>query len=322
MIFDEKIRTDNDPARQSESFYSYLDRSARAEADKIRNILEEWVSLYPTNDHPNFINKLRSTDDKVFLPAFFELYLYALMKKLNAERIDVEPSVVGITTKPDFYAHFPADKNIYIEARCLSEDEDYIRQDEIITSIIERIDNKLRGNNIGLSLQWDGDPINTDFSTKIIDDLIRWYKNLNQNDAQNMVEKLFEFDDWFIKFSAEVDMDGSNRIVHAVMPHAARMVTVDQRLRSALRKKGRKYGTLPEPFIIAVNILDGTYEHQVHNALFGNEAAEYDRQTMQYRETRIGNGFWRGEKKWHYTRVGAVVVANKLNPWTIFSSDE
>ena len=132
MIFDDKTRIDTDPAKQSESFYSYLDRSARAEADQIRNIIEEWVALYPTTEHPNFVNKLRSTDDKIFLPAFFELYLYALMKKINVESIEVEPSVEGISTRPDFYTHFPADENIYVEARCLSEDEDYIRQDDVL----------------------------------------------------------------------------------------------------------------------------------------------------------------------------------------------
>jgi hypothetical protein len=322
MIFDDKARIGIDPAMQSESFYSYLDRSARSEADQIRNIIEEWAALYPATEHPNFIKKLRSADDKVFLPAFFELYLYVLMKKLNVESIDIEPPVKGITTRPDFHAHFPADEDIYVEARCLSEDEDYISQDDVITGIAERIDKKLKWNNIGLGLHWDGNPSGSDFSTKMLKELIGWYKNLTQNDVTRRTEKLFEFDDWFIKFTVEGQINGSNRVVHAVMPQTARIVTVDERLRSALRKKGKRYGKLPNTFIIAVNITDGTYEHQIHNAIFGNEADEFNTQTRQHQNIRMGNGFWRGETKWHYTRVGAIIITNKLNPWTIFSPDE
>ena len=66
MIFDDKTRISTGPAKQSESFYSYLDRSARAEAGQIRNIIEEWAALYPTTEYPNFINKLQSPDDTIF----------------------------------------------------------------------------------------------------------------------------------------------------------------------------------------------------------------------------------------------------------------
>ena len=171
-------------------------------------------------------------------------------------------------------------------------------------------------------MNWDGDPSNADFSTKKLNEIINWYKHLTQNDVTRRVEKLFEFDDWFIKFTVEGQINGSNRVVHAVMPQTARLVTVDERLRSVLRKKGKRYGKLPNAFIIAVNIADGTYEHQIHNAIFGNEAVEFNPQTRQHQNIRVGNGFWRGETKWHYTRVGAIIIANKLNPWTIFSTDE
>jgi len=322
MIFDAKSRTGTDPAKQSESYYSYLNRSARDDAGQIRDVIEEWAGLYPTAEHPNFIKKIKSADDKIFLPAFFELYLYVLMKKLNVESVEIEPSVHGITTRPDFFAHFPLHQDVYVEARCLSEDEGYLRQDNVITNIGERVDNKLKGNNLGLSMQWDGDPSNADFSTKNLNELIGWYKKLHQDDVERRVEKLFEFDDWFIKFTVEGQINGDHRVVHAVMPQTARIVTLDERLRSVLRKKGKKYGKLPQTLILAVNIVDGTYEHQIHNAIFGNKAVEFNSQTRQLTNIRVGNGFWRGETKWHYTRVGAIIIANKLNPWTIFSPDE
>ena len=321
MIFDDKLRSNTGPAKNKESFYSYLDRSARSEAAQIRNVIEEWATIYPTSEYPDFTNKLRSNDDKVFLPAFFELYLYILMKKLNATKIDIEPSVAHTSKHPDFHIHLNDDKNFYLEARCLFEDDEYTKQDDVITRIADRIDNRLKGNQIALGLYWDGDPFEKDFSSKILSDLITWYKNLNINKSIDKEIKLFEFDSWNIKFTVMGKVKSDHRVVNAHMPQDMRMVTVDARLRSALRDKAYRYGKLPSQFAIAANIIEGTNDFQIHNALFGNEATEYNPTTKKYNDIRIGNGFWRGEKKWHYSRVGAVIIANKVNPWSIFKSD-
>lgn len=320
MIFDQKERNDLGPAKQSDSHYSYLDRSARPEAQIIRNVMDEWISFYPVTEHPDFLAKLRSSNDVNFLSAFFELYLFTLMRKLNATDIAIETDIPNSNSHPDFFAKFPSNEKFYLEACCLSEAKDYLDQESTIDDIAERINNKLKGRNLGLSLQWDGNPVRTDFSSAKLKEIIKWYNGLSEDDVKNKIEINFDFDDWSIKFSTEGKIKSDHRVIHAVLPTEARKVTTDERLTSSLRYKGKRYGRLNEKFIIAINIVDGTYNHQVQNALFGQEAVEFNSHTREHRSTRVGNGFWRSEVEWIYTRVSAVIVAQKITPWNIFNA--
>jgi len=49
QLFDKKVRTDQDFIKPNESTYTFLNRSARAEHEATRQLLEAWFLDHPTN---------------------------------------------------------------------------------------------------------------------------------------------------------------------------------------------------------------------------------------------------------------------------------
>jgi hypothetical protein len=98
-----------------------------------------------------------------------------------------------------------------------------------------------------------------------------------------------------------------------------RASNTEEAIRSALKKKAGRYGTMDRPYVVAVNVLGlAVGEIDYKNALFGNElfvdtetAAGYDSAWI-----REGNGFWRGEKGPRNRRVSAVAFFETLDPWS------
>ena len=50
MLFTDRTRTDLGPPGHTESEFEYLDRSARPEAERVRQVLDEWLSRYPPQE--------------------------------------------------------------------------------------------------------------------------------------------------------------------------------------------------------------------------------------------------------------------------------
>ena len=76
MIFSQMERLETRPAKYSESYFSFLDLSARSEAEQVRAKMEEWLLNYPINERSELTTRLQSSDNSVFLGAYFELYTY------------------------------------------------------------------------------------------------------------------------------------------------------------------------------------------------------------------------------------------------------
>lgn len=68
--------------------------------------------------------------------------------------------------------------------------------------------------------------------------------------------------------------------------------------------------------------MDAAYDHQILNALFGKEMVMYESNKKNLQFSRNGDGFWKGETRWLYRRVSAILITKNINPWTIFNVDE
>src|SRR5579885_3393200 len=82
-LFDEIVRTEKSARNRRQSFYASLNRSVGAEYDAIRQVLETWFCDYPSDPEQSrslLQGKFRSDNNQNHLSAFFELYLYALLK--------------------------------------------------------------------------------------------------------------------------------------------------------------------------------------------------------------------------------------------------
>lgn len=99
------------------------------------------------------------------------------------------------------------------------------------------------------------------------------------------------------------------------VPH---QLNVDEDIRLAVVAKAKKYGTLPLPLVVAVNVLS---EHcdkiDIDNALFGTETVVFGENSEGGRFARPGrrlqDGVWFGENGPRRKTVSAVLIGDRLN---------
>jgi hypothetical protein len=95
-------------------------------------------------------------------------------------------------------------------------------------------------------------------------------------------------------------------------------VSTHEDLRAAIDSKGKKYGNLEKPLVVAVNVLDDFCdEFAVWNALLGDEAMISTRQvegSFPPEWERLPNGAWRGREGPRNKLVSAVSIVHQLLP--------
>lgn len=94
----------------------------------------------------------------------------------------------------------------------------------------------------------------------------------------------------------------------------------DEAIRKRIKSKAMRYGKLAMPYILAVNCIDdGAEEADVLDALFGSEQLVEIQTTESPRwiVDRAPDGVWIGPGGPQCTRLSAVLVVDKLQPWTI-----
>ena len=79
MLFSTVNRVDLGPKTSTESRYHFLNRSARPEYGRIRNLLESWAERIPSPEQAKFIREFSSGDDIQFHASLFELYVHELL---------------------------------------------------------------------------------------------------------------------------------------------------------------------------------------------------------------------------------------------------
>ena len=104
-LFVDKPRSYYGLSRRAESIYSYLDRSARPEYAKIRDMLERWLNRLPLPKRDAVISRIRhksygsADENRRFNAEFFELFLHEFLTDARTS-VTVDPNYSGKT--PDF----------------------------------------------------------------------------------------------------------------------------------------------------------------------------------------------------------------------------
>jgi hypothetical protein len=75
--FDEMERSDASPKKAVESDYDFLNRSARPEEQRVRDLVQQWCREYPADEQGEIVSRLRDGD---FRSVTFELYVSALLR--------------------------------------------------------------------------------------------------------------------------------------------------------------------------------------------------------------------------------------------------
>lgn len=110
-VFEPGPRIDERPPIPRESIYAYLNRSARADAQRDRARIEEWFERYPVAEGRELALRLRSRLDDQHRAALFELRLHELLVQAG-HHLAIEPKLAHSWKSPDFLI----DGQVYLEA--------------------------------------------------------------------------------------------------------------------------------------------------------------------------------------------------------------
>jgi hypothetical protein len=333
-LFDNKQGNDLDCMCYMESNYSYLNRSARPELKKIRNLLEEWFKNYPDSVKTNLKSRFIDNNDSNHNSAFFELFLHELLIKLGCE-VQIEPSVTGTQKRPDFLVNTPDGFQFFLEAvlatgESIEESANRARINQVYDTL-----NRMKSPDFFIVIKLNGAPSSPPPGKKLRKDLEKWLSSINPNDPvfkTNDIDLLpsfpFSHDGWDISFipipkKKEYGNEESIRPLAMWLPEKPHLVKTDIQIRDAVNRKARKYGKLDIPYLIAVNVLgdDAVFGHEkidVMNALFGQEVITIQ-ENLQTKEishklTRCRNGAFISGNGPINTRVSGVLVSFKLSP--------
>jgi len=114
-IFDSIPRDRSDPPHQHETAFAYLNRSGRAEADRVRQLVDAWLDRYPAGHRDGLVARLRSTIDDQHRSAFFELFTHELIITRGHRVIAIEPPLAHSPRSPDFLIESGERQRLYLE---------------------------------------------------------------------------------------------------------------------------------------------------------------------------------------------------------------
>lgn len=328
MLFDDIPHDYKGTRGHTEPLYEYLNCSARPSMERVRNLLEDWFSNYPSDAQNELRTRFRASDDIQHRSAFFEIYLHALLSKLGFH-IEIHPEIPGQPTRPEFLVLREGNPIFYLEATLASGPIDERAADKRENVVYETID-KMNSPNFFIGIKVHGSPNTPPPGRKWRAFLEEW---LSELDPDAIGEKLKSdgledlpsitrnHDGWNITFQA-IPKSPAARGKPGIRPIGIRFFGFeeckeDEWIRNAIKEKATKYGNLDLPYIIAINVLSifSNDDHMVMDALFGDEAVTFFRPPnggSDHKLTRAPNGAFRGPHGPRNTRVSGVIICSDL----------
>jgi len=339
-LFDNISRNYKGYRGYTEPAYEYLNRSARSSSEKIRNLLEDWFFSYPTDAQNELRSRFRSSDDIHHHSAFFELYLYSLLSRLEFE-IEVHPKIPGQTTHPEFLASRNNTPCFFLEATLASGPIEEKAADKREKAVYETLD-KMNSPNFFIGIEVHGSPDTPPPGRKWRSYLSDWLSKLDPDeigeklkggDLHDLPGVTLNHDKWNVTFRA-IPKSSKTRGKKGIRPIGLRFsgfwkCNEDEWIRKAIKEKTTKYGNPNLPYIIAINVISdyGKDDYMIMDVLFGQEGF-----TLNHKLIRDFNGIFRGPHGPQNTRVSGVIICENLssgritktnpklwhNPWSSF----
>ncbi len=332
LVFDDGPHDIAGGADQLVSQFEYLNRSSRDEAARVRDLLEDLFSRYPTDAQEALRPRLRSADDNQHLAAVFELVLHELLLRGGCQILAVEPSIAGTERSPDFLAQTEAGERFYLEATLATgRSRQQEGADRRLREALQAIDSVLSPD-FFLDVHMTGTPAAPISGRSLGRRLEAWLQTLEyeqicaQWSNQTSVRPLFAYEQHGVNFRITViprqQTRGTTERGHAIAGRMLAPLSVQpqEAIRTAVLSKAGRYGELDAPYIIAVNALS-TYAHEddATDALFGTEivSVRHNAEGFEERVCRKADGVWYGPRGSTNTRVSAVLFTERLKPWSL-----
>ena len=327
-LFNDIQREDRSPRRHSESSFSFLNTSARPEAESIRKTLEQWFARYATPGKSDLRARFRNRDAQQHLGALFELYCHEFLLKQGFHMTLHVKTESEKETHPDFLAQKYGDTAFYIEC-VLAADPFFDPGEKARLDVV--LDTLNKANSKGLSVGVEVKSIGgSSPDARSLRHLIeKWCVELcslsSSQESCKYPELSWKQAGWHLVFSviphsARTELRRRARAIN-YYGFGCRFSDSSGILRSSLERKAKQPGVLAHPYVIAVNSLDtGLDDYDIMEALFGECAYQINEHTDESHMTRDPNGLWTSSQGPRYTRVSAVLVVRCLTPWTLSST--
>jgi hypothetical protein len=314
-----------DPPGAGESYFSYLNRSARKSADAVRQLLEDWVDRYPESHRGGLVARLRSPDDDVHLSAFFELALHELLIKTGCLILEVEPRLSNSPRSPDFLVEDPDGARFYLEAVLATgrSKEETSRQRRLSAALLAV--EAVNSDRHYLDVKTEGKPSQPIRLKSLRRRLQEWVDRLP--DGAEASELLpFEHEEHGLKltigaFPRRSRAGGADPRSIGMLWGVPFVGTPGDDIREAIKKKANRYGSLDAPYVVAVNSLrEFDDEEDTIAALFGSPCVvfrTFDDGRLETFESRNWDGVWVDESGPRKVGLSAVLSAHRLRPWSV-----
>lgn len=334
-LFDEVEGVVDESAGYSEPSFSYINRTSRQEFVLMRDLLEVWFSRYPVSEQQELRSRFRSLNDLQHQAAFFELFLHELLLRFNC-KIEPHPSLQKTAKVPDFLVEPDSNHKFYLEATVATgETANQTASRARENWVYDVLDRLVNTPDYFLSLSVHGSPktpppakklanyINKELSLLEYEEIRKIYES---NGFSNLPRWHFDYDGWRIEIKPipKAKLRGKAG-VRPIGTRTTGFKGVDHRtpIRDSIIEKGRKYGELDLPYVVAVNGLEpGIAQDDVLEALFGKEQHLMDISedasiVSEPRLQMIPDGVWRGPDGPRYTRISAVLMVTRLSIYNI-----
>ncbi|MGU3652518.1 hemin-binding protein [Mycolicibacterium sp. A43C] len=329
-IFDAGTPLYGGPAAHNESIFRYISRAEGEQWQSVRDLMESWYADFDDSDG-DLLARLRSDGVDQHTPAWWELYVHTVFRRLGFE-IEIHPPLAGSTKRPDFRVT-KGDRTLYVECAAITGD-DLVENSAGQAWIYECID---RARNPDFMVRVDIERAGTEHPSvkQIVRPIEKWLDRLDYEDLARRFDEdgataveSFSFRDWDVRIGAlpvKEDLRGRDGALIAITgAGGVRVLSEEEPIREILRKKGKKYGDLGAPFIVA--LLDRSSfarDREMTGAAFGSVALTYSMgDTSSARLIRQPDGYWRPPPEDRRGRriAGVLFAEAVITPWSVDSS--
>jgi hypothetical protein len=327
-IFDDIARDDVQVPLSDETMFSYLNRSGRPEAARVRELVDGWFAEYPEPHRKVLVGRFRSPIDDEHRSAFFELFLHHLILARGGKVLAIEPKLDHTEKSPDFLVESAGGEKFYLEAvmatgRSAQETASHARLNTALAAIDE-----IPSPDHFLDLTVHGTPTAPISIKKMKRALQSWIAGLPK-DATAKDAPPFKYEE----HEATIQLRAWNRNKHAgddaraigVRHFPITQIAPSKDVRSALKKKASRYGKLDLPYLVAINALGHhSREDAVIDALLGTPYVSISQSASGEKiieEGRAADGIWYGppDGQAQNTGLSGVLAFREIDPWNFAS---
>ena len=264
VLFSDIERDDMRPAPHSEGRFSYLDHLARPEFGRIRQLLEKWLTGYPTEWRPELCRRIQSEEDHHFIAAVFELYVNQILR-CTQHQVEIHREE-DAGKRPDFSATATDGAAFVLEATVVTETSDARKGAQKRENQLYDIINRLESPHFFLRWESEGQPKTPAPAKSWLQKLDKWIASLDydaiaqrcQQGAFDLLPELrLEHEGLTVTFTPYPKLQGARSEPHGrlIGLKSSGVVCINSRdaIKKAVEKKASRYGKLNSPYLIAIN---------------------------------------------------------------------